>query len=213
MDNRRQVTSSKKFQGWNLAWEALLILSLLTAAIFLISPGLTEAFRNLVRATARISLVLFSMAFVASSAFYLWPQSDFFKWILKNRRYIGVSFAISHLFHLVGIIGLGVVDTENFFATTAWTTFVFGGLVFILIFFMLLTSFDRSARWVSAKTWKIGHNIGNYGIWFVFMVGYFGRIVVGRFAYVPLALLIVLSIAIRYFAWKKKKNKKTMLSS
>jgi len=204
------VTSSKKFQGWHLAYETLVILSLLTALIFIKTPDLAEAFRVLVRATARISLVLFSMAFVASSAFYLWPQSDFLKWMLKNRRYIGVSFAISHLFHFAGIVGVGVVDTGKFFATTSWTTFVFGGLVFVLIFFMLLTSFDRSARWFSAKTWKMGHNVGNYGVWFVFMVSYFGRIVVGRFAYAPLALLIVLSISIRYAAWKKKKNKKSI---
>lgn len=198
---------TEKMQGWNLALITLWILFIFCFIILRFGPEYVEAIRIIIRSTARISLVLFSMAFAASSAVYLWPQSNFFRWMAKNRRYLGVSFAISHLFHLAGIVLLGFADTEKFLETTPWTTFVFGGLVYVFIVFMLVTSFDKPAAWISTRQWNLGHKFGSYGIWFIFMISYFGRVAATQWIYIIPALLIFSTVLIRYLAWKKKKTK------
>ena len=58
-------------------------------------------------ATGRSSLVLFSMAFVASSVQRLWPSS-LSQWMLQNRRWIGLSFASSHGIHLALILAMSL---------------------------------------------------------------------------------------------------------
>lgn len=203
-------TSKKLHQGWALAIETLVVLGLFAGVLLWVVPDLVTALRVLVRTTARISLVLFSMAFVASSARTLWSSSPFTKWLAQNRRYIGVSFAISHIFHGMGIIGLAIFDTENFMANTPWTTFVFGGLVYVFILFMLITSFDKTTRMLPPRVWKLGHQMGNYGIWLVFLVSYVGRVFTGQWVYTPLFILSIATFAIRLLAWKKKKQLKTI---
>ena len=196
--------STGKFQGWNLAILTFLFLFIFSFTVLRFGSDLTVSIRILIRLTARLSLVLFSMTFAASSAVDLWPQSKFFRWLAQNRRYLGVSFAVSHLFHLAGIVGLGFVDTENFFATTLWTSFVFGGLVYVFIILMLMTSFARPAGWISKKQWNLLHKTGSYSIWLIFMISYFGRVVAMQWIYLIPAFLILSTVIVRFVAWKKK---------
>lgn len=195
------------FRGWNFPRFILVILGTLFLVMLNMGTEKVETFRSLIRITARVSLILFAMSFVASSLIYLWPQIDFNKWLMQNRRYVGVSFAISHLFHLIGIVGLAQVDPVQFWATTTWTTLIFGGLVYVFIVFMLITSFEKPSSWVTTKQWDLGHKMGSYGIWFIFMVSYFGRLVAMKWLNIIPAALILSTVILRYLAWKKKKTK------
>ena len=60
--------------------------------------------RMLMRATARTSLALFGAAFAASSLRSLWPTPAT-GWLLRQRRYLGLSFAFSHALHALAILG------------------------------------------------------------------------------------------------------------
>jgi methionine sulfoxide reductase heme-binding subunit len=54
-----------------------------------------EGVRAIIRLTARTSVALFLLAFTASAAFRLWG-GRLPRWLLVNRRYLGLSFAVSH---------------------------------------------------------------------------------------------------------------------
>ena len=84
------------------------------ALLILAVSGLNEDnLRLLLRVTARSSLLLFLLAFGATSM-HLVLRNSATAWTLKNRRYLGVSFAISHFIHLGFIVWLAMVYPEPF---------------------------------------------------------------------------------------------------
>jgi len=72
----------------------------------LAATGWTEpGVRLVIRATARTSVALFLAAFLASTLRRRWPGPAT-SWLLQNRRYVGLGFAVSHLLHLLAILEL-----------------------------------------------------------------------------------------------------------
>src|SRR4051812_35990758 len=104
-------------------------------------PG--QSWRRL-RATARTSLVLFVMAFTAGALAELLP-SQATRWQRRNRRYLGVSFAVSHFIHLGVILALASVDQALFWKLTNISTIVLAGSAYLFIAAMAATSFDHTA--------------------------------------------------------------------
>src|SRR5689334_16347631 len=88
------------------------LLFVIAMAIATMCAGLALATHDahyIIRWTARTSLVLFALAYVARPATQLWP-SAVTKRLLRERKWIGDGFAVSHLAHLAGIVALAVQD-------------------------------------------------------------------------------------------------------
>ena len=89
-------------------------LILLSLAVFLMQAGWSAAsIKTGIDATGRSSLLLFSIAFTASSLQSLW-RTPLTIWILRNRRWIGLSFAASHFVHLALILAISLCFPEPF---------------------------------------------------------------------------------------------------
>jgi methionine sulfoxide reductase heme-binding subunit len=145
----------------------------------------------IIRATARVAFLLFVVTFLASSVFRLFRV----RWPLTNRRYLGLSFALAHVTHLA------------FLAVTAParltpSPFVFAGaLAYLLLAAMIVTSFDRTKRWLRPRQWKLLHRTGMIVLFAVFTVTYAGR---WRDPfYVPFLALALLALGVRLAAWRK----------
>jgi len=186
---------ARSVEGWPLVgWAALGIATM--TGVLLAAYGTGEVgVRVLLRATARTSLVLFTAAFVASSVARVWPL-PLTRWMLRNRRYLGVSFAVSHFVHLLAIIA--AVKIANFHLNTA--TVIAGGSAYVFVAAMTATSFDRTAAWLGPRRWKRLHTVGVYVIWAVFAVSYVPRAIFESPAYAPLALLVIGSLVLRLSA-------------
>src|SRR5580698_8298123 len=111
--------------GWRLTGLLSLLLAAMAAGFLAFHPDV-EGLRLVIRATARTSLVLFALAFGAAAMAELAP-SDVTRWQRRNRRYLGVSFAVSHAVHLAALIGLARVDNELFWALTNPANIVLAG--------------------------------------------------------------------------------------
>jgi hypothetical protein len=142
--------------GWSIVGWATLVVVAIQLAVLAVAGSGEEGVRMAIRASARTSVVLFGLAFVASSLYRLAPNA-FSRWLLANRRYLGVSFASSHAIHLVAIIALAKI----FDAELAPLILMVGGVAYVFIAAMTATSFDSTARWLGARY-----------IWFVFFVSY-----------------------------------------
>jgi hypothetical protein len=126
-----------------------------------------------IRATARTSLFFFLIAFLASSFAKVF-RTEFTRWLLRNRRYFGLSFAVSHLFHLIFILTLNHLMKGELFQSYPVQIFIGGGLGYVFILLMSLTSNDRAVKLLGIRRWKILHFVGAYYLWFVFFFTYFG---------------------------------------
>jgi methionine sulfoxide reductase heme-binding subunit len=96
-------------QRWHSVACSTFMVSLAVGVIALLY-GLNETgLRISIRFTARSSCVLFLMGFVGSSLATLW-SSAITQWLRANRRYFGLSFAVSHAWHAIAIIGLAFLS-------------------------------------------------------------------------------------------------------
>jgi DMSO/TMAO reductase YedYZ heme-binding membrane subunit len=129
-----------------------------------------EGVHAVIRYTARSSLTLFGAAFVASSVRALWPTAAT-RWLLVNRRYLGVSFAVSHAMHLTAILVLARTSSA-FRADVDMVTVIFGGFGFVVAGMLAATSSNRAVAWMGARRWRALHKFGVYYLWFIFVVTY-----------------------------------------
>lgn len=184
----------KGLHGWRVV----------TLASALIGAGLTylavrhgwseEGLRGVIRVTARSSLALFLAAFSASSLAMILP-SKVTRWQLRNRRYLGISFALSHLIHGAAIVTLAV-RTGGGSLSARVVGLTGAGILYGFILFMLLTSFDRTAAWVGPRAWKAVHSIGSYLIFVTFLATY-GRLTTESLAYLPQIVLLLAVLGLR----------------
>ncbi len=73
-----------------------------------------EALRSVVRGTAKVAVTLFSLTF-ATSSLHAFRRSGATKWLLGNRRYLGLSFALAHADHLLSLVALAIWFPDPFF--------------------------------------------------------------------------------------------------
>ena len=184
----------QRIGGWPLVgWCALLLVSLMVAILAV--QGVHEAgLRAVVRTSAQTSFVLFTAAFSASALYAMWPGPST-RWLLRNRRYVGVSFAVSHFIHLIAIIAAARELGDRF--TLAPATVVGGGLAYVFIAAMTATSFDRPAAWLGPRAWRRLHTVGGYYIWFIFFISYAPRAAIQSISYAPFVFILLAVIALR----------------
>jgi DMSO/TMAO reductase YedYZ heme-binding membrane subunit len=171
---------------------------LAVVTVLLYKGGLSEeSTRAYIRLTAGTSMILFALAWSASSLDRLLPAG---RWqpVMSARRRIGIAFAVSHTFHLLGIwLLMQVVLGGNWSEADPVT----GGGIYVVIYLMALTSNDYSIRALGGKTWKRLHWAGGYIIWASFTVSYAGKLLEpGSLQHYVFTLLCLALLLIRIFA-------------
>ena len=190
-------TRASMLQGWPLVGVAVLVVGAVTAALWFTTADAVAALRAIIRATARSSVTLFLLAFTAGALWRFWPN-PWTRWQRQNRRYLGVSFAASHLIHLFAILTLRRIAPAEMTDVTA-ITWIFGGLAYVFIAAMTATSFDRTARALGPRAWTILHTTGSYYVWLSFANSYISRAVMTP-EYILPAVLMVAALALRIAA-------------
>jgi len=179
--------------GWRLTGLLSLLLLAMATGFLAFHPDVT-GLRLVIRATARTSLVLFALAFSAAALAQL-ASSEATRWQRRNRRYLGVSFAVSHGVHLATLVALARIDNELFWALTTPANIVLAGMAYLFIAAMTATSFDRTAAWLGAHRWRLLHLVGGWYIWLSFAVAVGKRMPQGPVYWAMMALVIAVAVA------------------
>ena len=186
-----------KLQGWMItAWVAgTIVVGLILW--FLVASWSASTITSAIDTTGRCSLFLFSIAFTASSLHRLWP-STWTRWTLRNRRWIGLSFASSHFIHLALILSISLCFPEPFLSDQSKGQWIFGGLGYVFVFLMAVTSNDRSQQWMGMKNWRRLHLTGSYWLWTVFLLTYVKHAKEGgEWFFLPLLICTVALLPVR----------------
>ena len=131
--------------------------------------------------------------------------ANFMRW----RRNAGIVYGGLQVVHLLLITRLFQVSSGN---PVDSATLIVGGLGIALVMGMLLTSFDRPAKAISAKSWKRLHKSGLYVCTFI----YFYDFVIKPFeigqaqAYLPFMILTILGLTVRLAAMVKSKQRPSL---
>ena len=163
------------FEGWRLLALLTLVLIILCIWIAGMRQFEVEGVRMVIRFTARSSLALFCLAFSAAALARL-RANPWTRWQRRNRRYLGLGFAVSHAPHAIAIGAFAVMDRTGFAEATTIASYIFGGIGYAFIAAMAATSFDRTAALLGPRRWRILHVSGGYYLLFQFMVSFGKRI-------------------------------------
>lgn len=166
-------------RNWFEGWRLFAVLTMTLVALSLWIAGMrqfeVDGVRMVIRFTARTSLLFFCLAFSAAALGRLWPNA-WTRWQRRNRRTLGVTFAASHAIHAAAIVCFAVMDPASYAAATSIVSYLFGGIGYAFIVAMTATSFDRTARALGGRGWRLLHLTGGYYLLLQFMISFGKRI-------------------------------------
>jgi DMSO/TMAO reductase YedYZ heme-binding membrane subunit len=204
MRHTRTGPAGGLLEGWRLVGVVGAVLVTAVVVLALAAGGGIDGVRLAIRTTARTSIALFLLAFTASSLAALVP-TPLTAWQLRNRRYLGVSFAVSHLVHAAAIVLLLHWDAALFWTLTNPVNLATGGLAYAFILAMAATSFDRTAAWLGPRRWRVLHRLGVWYIWVSFLVAFGKRIPENGPAYWLPVVALIAALALRLAAARRRR--------
>lgn len=189
-------------KSWRLYWVLALLISVvillgLPAADFHSARGMAP----IILRAVRCALPFFVVAFTASSLAVLWPGPST-RWLLANRRYIGLAFATGMAWHFA-FVAYVIWSFGNPLGPVSTVT-DFTGATFLLL--LTVTSFQWAARRLGRANWRRLHKVGVYAIWALATDIYLDSVKGGgdRTHYAALAVLFG-ALALRLAAWAKQR--------
>lgn len=199
-------TQSYRPQGWQLFSLIAALVVAMSVSLIAAQPDLIEGLRSAIRATARSSFALFMLAFTASAFAVLVPAA-FTRALVRERRFIGLAFAFSHLVHALLIYRYGQLNTE-FWPARSLASNLPGSTAYMFILLMALTSFKAPARLLGPKAWKTLHGTGMWVIVGVFAYANFTRIPLSAWYLLPFGIICA-AVAIRLLGKLAIANKRS----
>lgn len=150
----------------------------------------------------RCALPFFLAAFTASSLAALWPSS-LTRWLLRNRRAFGLSFAIGMVWHLSFVAYFFVGFHKHLNRLALGLDLL--GLAFLIA--LTTTSFRSVARHLSPLAWRGLHRTSVYAIWSLATYIYLLDMKFNRDLLHIAALGILLcAVLLRAAAWRKRRD-------
>ena len=179
----------------------------LVAAALLLEGASEEGIRFVIRHTAKLAVVLLAGAFTASSLQTLRPTA-FSRYLLANRRMLGLAMALSHTLHLAALVMLGMAYPDPFVAELDAVTLIGGGGAYAFMFAMAATSWDGAVKRLGRERWRQLHTLGGWYLWVVFTQSYLGRAVVEPLHVASLFSALLLAVgALRAVRWRSHRRR------
>jgi hypothetical protein len=199
------ILKFKHLNGWPLLYWIVGINSVAVLAYMptqdLSGPvGVSE----MIQMSVRCTVPLLYLAFAASAMKVLFP-GKFSRWLLRNRRYVGLSYAAAMGWQLFFILWMWTGHWEYYTDEVySLEDIIFQVPGYLVIFAMTITSFLPVRRRMSPTLWRVLHKTGIYFLWFILVdtyyyeLTYYGDIQVIDYIYMAVGLLAYL---MRVIAW------------
>jgi hypothetical protein len=203
-----QLFRSKAVDGWNLFW---LISGPISIAMLIAMTGADlssgEGVSRMIQISVRCAVPLLYLTFAASSIRVLFT-GEFSRWILRNRKILGLCFAVAMAWQLLFILWLTTVFSDYYVNEVyVLRDAIEGVLGYLALIAMVVTSFKPGRRLLRPQNWKLLHKSGIYFLWaYAFSVYwwnlfYYGDPIWLDYVYYWSGLL---ACGIRIAAWRKK---------
>ena len=196
----------KVCNGWPLFWliAALTFVAMLLGVV-LIGVSTPEAAVSMIRLSVQLASPWVFLAFVATPLTRLFP-GHLSKWLLRNRRYIGLSFAAGFGWQAVFIGALLALHNAYYWEELHNATDLFLRIVsFIFLFALTITSFFPIRRRMAPGHWRVLHWVGIWYFWAAIWATYAGQALhtTPRLIDFVFAVVGLLVLGIRVVAWWK----------
>jgi methionine sulfoxide reductase heme-binding subunit len=120
---------------------------------------------HLIAVSVRLSVPWLYLAFAASAIAALWPGRAS-RWLLRQRRALGLCYAAGMAWQLLFILWLVLLHRE-WYIEYQHSPYALAEEIpgYLLLGAMTLTSFDRPRRWLRPSHWRMLHTVGIWFLW------------------------------------------------
>lgn len=162
----KELLKNKAINEWWLFW---LITGPISLAIIMAmmridlsgGPGVS----SMIQLSVRCAIPWLYLAFAASSIVVLFP-GVLSRWLLRNRKIMGLCFAAAMAWQALFIIWLVTVHRDYYMEDVYVLRDVIEGLLgYFFLIAMTVTSFKFGRRHLKPRQWKLLHKIGIYSLW------------------------------------------------
>jgi hypothetical protein len=162
--------------------------------------------------SVRWAVPLIFLVVAISSIQILFPGS-FSMWLMRNRKYIGLCFAVAMAWQGLFIFIMSYFFHEYYYADVYFfRDEIEGSIGYIFLPAMVVTSFNFGRQYLTSKQWKLLHKSGIYFLWAYAFSTYWWSLCNGLSCYenlVPLDYVYYwsgfLAFALRIAAWGKQR--------
>ena len=194
-------------------WPLFYVIAGLSFAIILVGLATTgnstpEATVAMIRLSVQLASPWIYLAFVATALVQLFPSS-FSAWLLRNRRYVGLSFAAGFGWQAVFILVLLVLHGD-YYATVLHDTaeFISRMLSYLLLLALTVTSFFPVRRVMDPRHWRLLHLVGIWYFWAAIWVSYAETVMMGDARVIAIVFVVagLIVLTLRCAAYLKKRS-------
>lgn len=196
-------------EGWTLFWLLSLPISAVMAARLAVSDlGDPETVSALIQFSVRWG-VPFIYLVVAASALPVLVPVEASRWLLRNRRYVGLVFAVTMAWQGLFIFLMSTVHRDWYYDEVYYLRDELeGSSGYLLLAALVVTSFPAGRRQLTPRLWKFLHRTGVFFLWaypysvYWWNLSYYGS--TGWLDYLFYCLGF-LAMAARIMAWGKRR--------
>jgi hypothetical protein len=125
------------------------------------APGVSE----MIQFSVRWAVPFIFLVVAISSIQILFPGS-FSMWLMRNRKYIGLCFAVAMAWQGLFIFIMSYFFHEYYYADVYFfRDEIEGSIGYIFLPAMVVTSFNFGRQYLNSKQWKLLHKSGIYFLW------------------------------------------------
>jgi methionine sulfoxide reductase heme-binding subunit len=162
--------------------------------------------RLAIRATARVSFVLFLGAFLGNSLYRLVPAAAT-RWLKENKDRFTLGFAASHTVHLAFILALvATLGREHLLNELGWIVLVAFVTGFLFIYALAADVLFRHRTFLSSRFEPLAH----YYLIVLFVVGFTLSGIARPLFYTPFILLAVAAVGLRIAAAVRSRREQVL---
>ena len=206
------VLKNKAINEWRLFWLISIPMSI-TIVIAMMGHDMSTAHgvSEMISFAVRWAVPFIFLVVAISSLQILFP-GPFPMWLLRNRKYIGMCFAVAMAWQ-----GSFIFIMSNFFREYYFTDYVLrdeleGSIGYIFLSAMVVTSFRFGRKHLNQKQWKLLHKSSLYFLWAYAYSVYWWALFYYPYNQNPRAIDYVLyccgflAFALRIVAWGKQRQ-------
>ena len=206
----KALLAHKAINKWRLFW-LISIPMLIAIVVTMMGADMSTAsgVSSMIGFSVRLAVPFIFLVVAASSMQILFPGS-FSKWWLRNRKYIGMCFAVAMSWQGLFIFIMSYFFRDYYFENVyLFRDELEGSIGYIFLPAMVVTSFHFGRKHLSAKQWKLLHKSGIYFLWaypfstYWWSLSYYQNPVPLDYVYYWCGFL---AFAVRIAAWGKQRR-------
>jgi hypothetical protein len=205
---------SKLLNRWKLFW---LVAAPISLVMVLTMSGLdlsrAQAVSSMIQLSVRCAVPLLFLVFAISAVQVIFPGT-LSRWLIRNRKYIGLCFAAAMGWQGFFILWLVGIHTEYYVREVyVFSDVIEGVFGYAFLIAMVLTSFEFGRRHLTQKQWKLLHRSGIYWLWIYAWSVYWFNLFYYEGPAVPIDYVYywagLMAWCLRLAAWSKKRSRQT----